>query len=199
MYSMKRILTLIFSVIFMALPSKADTLPEVSIDVRGYDAIELPAGTFIRAESIQEISTQYCQNGYKVGFITTNDLYMKDTNVIPESTLFIGYVEDVHDPVVGTNASFRVKITKMILSDGFEMPVDASIYSSNGNKIGGELTMPAAWVKMPHYQGNIGNKNTLQVRPGRERRKGSHAMILSGEDRIIMLESPLMITHTLTD
>jgi len=196
---MKRILTLIFSVIFMALPSKADTLPEVSIDVRGYDAIELPAGTFIRAESIQEISTQYCQNGYKVGFITTNDLYMKDTNVIPESTLFIGYVEDVHDPVVGTNASFRVKITKMILSDGFEMPVDASIYSSNGNKIGGELTMPAAWVKMPHYQGNIGNKNTLQVRPGRERRKGSHAMILSGEDRIIMLESPLMITHTLTD
>ena len=159
----------------------------------------MPAGTFIRAESIQEISTQYCQNGYKVGFITTNDLYMKDTNVIPESTLFIGYVEDVHDPVVGTNASFRVKITKMILSDGFEMPVDASIYSSNGNKIGGELTMPAAWVKMPHYQGNIGNKNTLQVRPGRERRKGSHAMILSGEDRIIMLESPLMITHTLTD
>ena len=105
----------------------------VQIDVREYDSIEVPAGTFIPVENAQEISTQYCQDGYKVQFISTNDLYMHETNIIPESTVFTGYVEDVHDPVVGTNASFKVKITKMILPDGFEMPVRGYLYSSNNN------------------------------------------------------------------
>ena len=174
-------------------------LPDIRLEMRDYDAIELPAGSFIGVESMQEISTQYCQNGYKVAFISVNDLYMRDTNIIPLNTTFIGYVEDVHDPIIGTNASFKVKINKMILPDGYEIPMNGYIYSSNSNMIGGDMTAPAAWRKMPHYQGNIGNKSTLQIRPGRERKKGSHAVILAGEDRIIVLTEPLMITHTLTD
>ena len=201
MYSMKRILFILFALtaIPCTLTVNAEYLPEIQLDVRDYDAIELPAGTFIGVESMQEISTQYCQNGYKVAFVTMNDLYMRDTNVVPENTAFIGYVEDVHDPIVGTNASFKVKISKMILPDGYEIPLNGYIYSDNGNKIGGEMTAPAAWRRMPHYQGDIGNKTTLQIRPGRERKKGSHAIILSGENRIIVLTEPLMITHTLTD
>ena len=198
---MKKILAILLMLIGVSIvvPTFADEVQDVRLDLRDYDAIELPTGTFIGVESMQEISTQYCQNGYKVVFVTVNDLYMRDTNVVPENTAFIGYVEDVHDPIVGTNASFKVKINKMILPDGYEMPLNGYIYSSNGNKIGGEMTSPAAWRKMPHYQGNIGNKNTLQIRPGRERKKGSHAVILAGEDRIIVLIEPLMITHTLTD
>ena len=190
---------IIFGCLNYAVPVLAARVQEVQLEVRDYDAIELPAGTFIGVESMQEISTQYCQNGYKVAFVTVNDLYMQDTNIVPENTAFIGYVEDVHDPIIGTNASFKVRITKMILPDGYEIPVSGYIYSSNGNIIGGEMAPPAQWRKMPHYQWNIGNKNTLQIRPGREMKKGSHAIILSGEDRIIVLTEPLMITHTLND
>lgn len=177
----------------------AQSVEPVHIDLRGYNGVKVPAGTFIGVESAQEISTQYCSNGYKVRFIATNDFYLEDSNIIPEDTAFVGYVEDAHDPVVGTNASFKVKITKMILPDGYEMPIKGYIYSSNGNMIGGEMTAPAAWRKMPHYQSKIGINTTLQVRPGRERQMGSHAVILSGEDRLIVLTEPLVITHILTD
>ncbi len=178
---------------------EAQSVEPVHIDLRGYNGIKVPEGTFIGVESAQEISTQYCSNGYKVRFIATNDFYIGDTNIIPEDTAFVGYVEDAHDPVVGTNASFKVKITKMILPDGYEIPLTGYIYSSNGNKIGGEMSAPAAWRKMPHYQSKIGINTTLQVRPGRERQMGSHAVILSGEDRLIVLTKPLEITHVLTD
>ena len=196
---MKNILILLFTV-FMILCSAvvAEEVEPIHIDVRGYNGINLPEGTFIGVESAQEISTQYCQNGYKARFISTNDFYIDDINIIPVNTAFIGYVEDVHDPVVGTNSSFKVKITKMILPDDYEMPMEGDIYSSNGNMIGGEMTAPAVWRKMPHYQRNIGMNTTLQVRPGRERRMGEHALILSGEDRIIVLTKPLEITHTIT-
>ncbi len=179
--------------------SAGATVEPVQIDLRGYNGIKIPAGSFIGVESAQEISTQYCSNGYKVRFMATNDFYIDDTNIVPVNTAFTGYVEDVHDPIVGTNSSFKVKITKMILPDGYEMPVNAYIYSSNNNMIGGEMTAPAAWRKMPHYQSKIGINTTLQVRPGRERQKGSHAVILSGEDRLVVFMEPLVITHTLTD
>lgn len=198
---MRRVLTaLVLSVFIIPLYSaEAVQLEPVSLELRDYNELKLPAGTFIGVESAQEISTQYCSDGYKVRFITTNDFYLNDTNVIPENTSFIGYVEDVHEPVIGTNASFKVKITKIVLPDDYEMSVDAYVYTSNGNMIGGEMTAPATWRKMPHYQSKIGDNITLQIRPGRERKNGSHAIILAGEDRLIVLTQPLVITHTVTD
>ena len=195
---MKKLFLAIILSIFLN-PALADTIQPVQLDVRDYNAIKIPAGSFFGVESAQEISTQYCQNGYKVRFIASNDFYIDDTKVVPENTTFIGYVEDVHDPIIGTNGSFKVRITKMILSDGFEIPVKGYIYSSNENTIGGEMSAPAQWRKMPHYQWNIGDKTTLQVRPGRMRSLGTHAVILSGEDRIIVLTEPLSVTHTLSD
>lgn len=192
-----------FVISFLSVPfcygQQAELTP-VHLELRDYAKIEIPAGTFISVESAQEISTQYCQEGYKVQFIATNNFYLNDTNIIPENTRFIGYVEDVHDPVIGTNASFKVKITKMILPDDYELPMNGYIYTSNGNMIGGEMTEPASWRKMPHYQSKIsGNSPTLQIRPGRERKEGGHAVILSGENSIVVLTEPLIITHTVTD
>lgn len=175
------------------------TLENVQIDMRDYDEIEVPAGTFIPVASAQEISTQYCPVGYKVRFTSTNDLYMRDTNIIPENTEFYGYIEKLNEPVVGTNASMVIKITKLILPDGFEMPIKGYIYTSNNNLIGGEMSAPAEWIKMPHYQSKIGNNTTLQIRPGRERKVGEHSVIKSGEDRLIILTDTAHITHTLTN
>lgn len=200
---MKRILSII-TIIFMttSLGCIAAEIPEmedVKLETRGYDVIEVPAGTFIPVVSSQEISTQYCPEGYKVRFTCTNDLFMYETNVIPENTAFYGYVEKLNEPVIGTNASMKIKITKMILPDGFEVPIRGYIYTSNDNLIGGGISRPAEWRKMPHYQRNIGNNMTLQIRPGRARQMGTHTVITSGEDALIILTDSAWITHTLTN
>ena len=198
--NMKKIfIAVFFGLLFLTTAVNAVELQSIVLDVRDYDQVTLPAGTFVGVESAQEISTQYCPNGYKALFITTNDYYVNDVNIIPTNTTFIGYVDELHDPVVGTNGSFKVKITKMILPDGYEMDVKGYIYTSNNNMIGGQMSEPAEWRKMPHYQKNIGMNTTLQVRPGRTRKMGSHALILSGEDMLVIFTEPLNITHTLTD
>ncbi len=198
----RRLLTVLLMLIFTAAAGYAAQEPvmeDVQLDLRSYDVIEVPAGTFIPVISAQEISTQYCPVGYKVRFTSTNDLFMHETNIIPENSEFYGYVEQIHEPVVGTNASMVIKINKVILPDGFEMPIRGYIYTPNNNLIGGGISEPASWIKMPHYQSGIGNNTTLQIRPGRERKMGSHTTITSGENRIIILSDSAWITHTLTN
>lgn len=180
------------------------TITNPQLEMRDYDGIELPAGTFIPAISAQEISTQYCPEGYKVKFIATNDLFLYDTKIIPKNTELYGYIEKINEPIVGTNASMKIKITKIVFQDGFEIPIRGYVHTSNNNLIGGELTQPAEFVKMPHYQSRFqGWYNvkgaTLQIRPGRTRKMGEHTRIAAGVDLIIILTAPAWITHTLTN
>ncbi len=57
---------------------------DANYGLRGYNEIELAKGTFIPAISAQEISTAYCDVGTQVKFISTSDLYLYETNVIPQ-------------------------------------------------------------------------------------------------------------------
>ena len=182
-----------------------DQIDNVQLPMRDYDGIEMVAGTFIPVMNAQDISTQYCPEGYKVKFISTNDLFLYDTNVIPKGTEFYGYVEEIHEPVVGTHSSMKIRISKMVLADGFEIPLKAYIYSSNGNLIGGGLTEPAEYRTVPHYQqkyqGRFWTRRgpTLQLRAGAKRKMGEHTRVNAGEDMLIILTSPTWITHTLTN
>ena len=162
--------------------------------LRDYDGIELARGTFIPVISTQEISTQYCDVKSVVKFISTTDLYLYETNVIPQNTEFFGYIEKINEPVVGTNASMIIRIAKLKLSDGFEIPVKGYIYTVNGNLIGGEITEPATYDTKPSYR--QGCKNVLGYVPGATRKMGEHVIIASGADLIIVLAGPLYITHT---
>lgn len=198
----KRLVILIILLMTTGLAVRsADTpvMEDVQIETRGYDVVEVPAGTFIPVLSNQEISTEYCPEGYKVRFTSTNDLFMHETNIIPENTAFYGFIEKLNEPVIGTNGAMTIKITKMIFPDGFEVPIRGYIYTSNNNLIGGELSQPAEWRKMPHYQRDIGNNMTLQIRPGRTRKMGVHTKIQAGEDRLIILTDSAWITHTVTN
>lgn len=183
----------------------AEELTTVQLEMRGYDEITLPEGSFIPVINLQEISTETCPEGYKVKFISTNDLFMYETNIIPRNSEFYGYIEKINEPVIGTNASMKVKITKLVIRDGFEIPIRGYLYTSNGNLIGGELTPPSEWVKMPHYQSKFQGISwnhrsaTLQVRPGGKRSMGQHTKISAGEQQIIILTAPAQITHTITD
>lgn len=198
---MRKLITLILFILclFAGTLVNAETLPNVQLDMRDYDGIEVPAGTFIPVMNAQEISTQICSEGYKVKFVATNDLFMYDTIVVPKDTEFYGYIEKLNEPVVGTNASMKIKITKMVLTDGFETPIKGYIYTSNNNVIGGGISAPTKYIKMPHYDSRTGKTPTLQLRPGNERKLGSHTVINPGEDEIIILTAPAWITHTLTN
>ena len=99
--------------------------------MRGYDGIELPIGTLIQVINLQEFSTKYCDETTRVSFVATNDTYMQEMVIIPKGTRFYGMIEKMNEPIVGTNASMVIKITKMVLPDDFEIPMKGYIYSTN--------------------------------------------------------------------
>ena len=220
---MKKLLKtiLILAMFFAVLPAigeeKANTTTEqeqgqgqekiqnVQFDMRDYDKVIVPAGIVIPVINMQEVSTETCPIGYKTKFVSTNDLYIEDTKIIPENSEFFGYIEKINEPIIGTNASMKIKITKLVFSDGFEVPIKGYIYTTNNNLIGGELTSPSEWVKMPHYQAKyqgiawIHRGATLQIRPGGKRSMGSHVKLPTGERQLIILTAPAEITHTVED
>ena len=193
---MKKIFLLVLFLL-LALPLQAADFDLVEIDIRDYDGIEVPTGTFIPVMNSQEISTQYCSEGYKVMFIGTHDMFMHETNIIPKDTVFTGYIEKIYEPIVGTNGGMKIKITQMTLPDGFEIPIRGYIYSSNANVVGGGISEPATYYKHPHYQRKF-RVLTLRIAPSFERKMGTHTTMRSGSDEFIILTAPAMVTHTLT-
>jgi hypothetical protein len=169
-------------------------------DLKGYSGIYIPEGSFIPVENTADISTEFSDTGSSVRFIGTNDFYLNDVNVLPRGTEFFGTVEQVHEPVIGTNGSMIIKMFQAKYPDGFVQPISGYIYSSTSNKylIGGELTDPETYDYMPaYYAGFEPITGYLKSVPGASRKKGQNTVIKAGEDRLIILTHPLFITHTL--
>lgn len=187
----KRLLTIIFLFISTVVFASEPVL-------RDYDEFKIPAGYFIPILNLQEFSTAYTEEGETLKFITTSDVFMFDKKVIPQGSKLTGYIEKKNEPIRGTNAAMKVFINKLYLTDGYEVPVKAYIYSSNNNKIGGELTEPETYVKMPHYQRRTmsGTMGVLQYVPGSKRRMGEHVTISSGANLTMVLVAPINMTHT---
>ena len=166
--------------------------------LRDYDEYQIDAGYFIPVMSLQEFSTAYTEEGENLNFVVTNDIFLFDKKVIPQGTKLSGYIEKKNEPIKGTNASMQIFINKMYLADGFEIPIKAYIYSSNGNKIGGEITQPLTYNKIPHYQrwSMFRAMGVVQCVPGAERRMGEHVTISSGANLTLVLVAPINMTHT---
>ncbi|MFI3299963.1 MAG: hypothetical protein R3Y28_00940 [Candidatus Gastranaerophilales bacterium] len=195
---MKKFLLALFLIFCINTPAFCVDIQDVTLEMRDYDSIEIPAGTFIPVMNAQEISTQYSQEGYKVKFIATTSLYLYDTIIIPENSEFYGYIEKVNEPVIGTHSSMKIKITKMIIPNGIEIPLKGYIYSSNDNTIGGGIAPPSEYIKVAHYSQKV-SRATLQIRPGKGKQMGTHTQLKSGDNFIIVLTAPASITHVLTD
>lgn len=187
----KRLLTIIFLLFSTVVLASEPVL-------RDYDEFKIPAGYFIPILNLQEFSTAYTEEGETLKFITTSDVFMFDKKVIPQGSKLTGYIEKKNEPIRGTNAAMKVFINKLYLTDGYEVPVKAYIYSSNNNKIGGELTEPETYVKMPHYQRCTMSRamGVLQYVPGSKRRMGEHVTISSGANLTMVLVAPINMTHT---
>ena len=166
-------------------------------NLRDYDEYQIPAGYHVPVMSLQEFSTAYNEESDELEFVTTNDIYLFDKNVIPKGTKLKGFIEEKNEPIRGTNASMKVFVNKMYLSDGYEIPIKSYIYSANNNIIGGELTEPQDYIRMPHYQRwtMFRAYGVLQCVPGKQRKMGEHVTISSGADLFIVLVAPINMTH----
>ena len=191
---MKKLLFIFIAIIFLMFQPVA-----AEPDLRDYSGIELPEGTFIQVISMQEFSTLTTDYTTPLEFIATNDTYMFDSNIIPKGTKFIGKIEKKNEPIIGTNASMVVRITKLRFQDGYENPICAYIYTPTGCMIGGELTAPDKYNTVPHYHKGICRHylGVLQWVPGETRKMGEHTTVASGAQLLIMLKGPAFITHTL--
>ena len=192
---MKKLLVLILSIFITGcIVVKAE--PEL---MRDYDGIEVPAGSFIPVLSLQDFSTAYSDSTNQLKFVCYNDVYEFETVIIPKGTVFYGFIEKKNEPVRGTHASMVVRITKLVYADGFTIPMVGYIHTSNGNLIGGEMTLPEKWDKMPHYHKGISRHfvGVQQYVPGAVRRMGEHVTVASGANLLIVLTQPLYITHTM--
>lgn len=188
---------LLFTLFILFIATLGMSFADDNSELRDYEGIELTKGTFIPVISAQEISTQYCDVGTNLKFIATTNLYLYDTVVIPQNSEFFGYIEKKNEPIIGTNASMVIKITKLKFTDGFEIPMRGYIYTVNGNLIGGEFTEPANFDKIASYR--QGYKTMTGYVPGASRKMGEHKVIASGADLLITLTGPLYITHTVTN
>ena len=166
--------------------------------LRDYDEYQIPKGYHIPIISLQEFSTAYTEEGEKLNFITSNDIYLFDKNVIPQGTKMTGYIEKKNEPIRGTHASMKIFINKMYLSDGFEIPIKAYISTPNNNTLGGGITEPETYNRIPHYQrwSMFRAMGVLQCVPGDKRRMGEHITISSGANLTIVLVAPINMTHT---
>ena len=191
---MKRFLLSIFLFLFVFVGA---SFADENYGLRDYDGIQIPTGTFIPVSNEQEISTAYNDIGNVVKFISVNDMYMYEQNILPRETEFFGYIEKLNEPVIGTNASLVIKITKLKLIDGFELPVRGYIYTTNNNLIGGEMTYPEKYDRKPVFKQGL--KGMVGYVPGETRRMGENKVVQSGASLMIILTSPLYITHTVTN
>lgn len=166
--------------------------------LKDYYEYQIPAGYFIPIMSLQEFSTAYTEEGEELNFVTTNDIYLFNKNVIPQGSKLKGYIEKKNEPVRGTNAAMKVFINKLYLSDGYEIPIKAYISTTNDNIIGGELTQPEKYNKVPHYQrwSMFRACGVLQYVPGSQRRMGEHVTVSSGANLKMVLVAPINMTHT---
>ncbi len=187
----------IYSLLFISVISFLPAFATDNRQLRDYDGWELPKGSFVSVISAQEISTQYCDVGSPVRFISTSDLYLYETNIIPQNTDFLGYIEKINEPIVGTNASMIIKVSKIRFPDGYEMPMKGYISIAGSILIGGELTEPAKYEKkISSMQGFYSMTGYV---PGPVRKMGIHKVIAAGADLTIVLAGPLYITHTVTN
>ncbi len=164
--------------------SKAETSKSENIQ-------KVRAGTFIKVMPREEFSTLTADIGDELIFINVQDMYVYETNAIPQNTIFYGEVEDVREPVAGKDGAIKVAIYKMITPDKKVYRLTGHIYSENENYLGGKDTAPIYYQKVPHYIKGL--RPMLQAAPLHIYEQGQHTIIKPGEDLFLILEKDIIL------
>ena len=149
------------------------------------------SGMFVKVMSAEEINTLVADKDDVVKFINLQDMYVYETNVIPENTVFYGIVEDVREPVRGTDGAIKIFINKMITPDNQEYEIKGHIYTPNANYIGGKTTSSMYYHKL--YNHSRGFRPMLQVVPLNILEQGRHTVIRAGSEFFIVIEEDIIL------
>lgn len=148
-------------------------------------------GTFLKVMVPEEISTLSADVGDELWFINPQDMYIYETNVIPEDTKIYGEIEELLEPVQGRDAAIKILINKMITPDRKVYRFKGHIYSENDNYIGGKETAAVYYRKVPHY--NYRLRPFLHAAPLNVLEMGRHTIIKPGEELFLIFEQDVEI------
>lgn len=163
----------------------------VNSNAKDDDIIKIRQGTFIKVIAREEINTLTIDKNDIFSFVNLEDMYIYETNVIPQNTIFYGRIEEVREPVEGMDGAVKIYIYKMISPEKKSYNVKAHIYSDNDNFIGGRRTASAYYHKS--YSHSKGFKPMLQVVPLNIFEMGRHSVIRPGTELFLLLEEDIFI------
>lgn len=148
--------------------------------------LKIQKGAFLNAINQREISTQTADEGDIVTFLNPQTMYIDDEIVLPASAIFVGKITTVREPVQGTNGVLKINIFKVIFPDNTEHPMDGYVGNKDDQIIGGEMTEPLYYDKVPHYPSGW-NRGVLQFCPTNVYHYGKHTVIKTGKEVTILL------------
>ena len=179
------------TIIILSLFCLCGILSKVSASETEQKLLKIREGTFAKVMTRDEFSTLTADIGDEVIFINTQDMYVYETNAIPENTIFYGEIEDIREPVEGKDGSLKILIYKMITPDKKVYRLSGHIYSENDNYIGGKNTQSIYYHKVPHY--NQGLKPMLQVAPLNVYEMGKHTVVKPGAELFVIFEKDIIL------
>lgn len=153
--------------------------------------VKIREGAFVKVMARDEISSLISDIGDEVSFIAPQDVYVYETNAIPENTIFYGEIEDVKEPVEGRDGALKILIYKMITPDRKVYRLNAHIYTENDNYIGGNTTASIYYHKVPHYI--KGFRPILQEAPLNIYEMGQHTIIEPGSEFLVIFDKDVIL------
>ncbi len=178
------VLLFIFFTLSLSLSNRANS--ETSL--RNYKPIRLAKGSFLKAISQHDISTATAKVGDIEYFLNPADVFVGESIVIPQHSLYLGEVEEIIEAVEGINASMKIKIYKVITPDRTEYSLDANLVRNGSTRIGGDLTQVAYYTRIPHYSGNW-KHGVLQYVPTSIHEMGRPTFIRAGDEVTIIINT----------
>ncbi len=155
------------------------------------EVLKIRKGTFAKVMTLDEFSTLTADTEDEVKFINTQDMYVYETNAIPEGTIFYGEIEDVREPVKGKDGALKIYVYKMITPDKKVYKLNAYIYNENDNYIGGRNTPSVYYHRTPHYI--QGYRPILQARPLNVYEMGKHTVVKPGAELFVIFEDDVIL------
>ena len=198
--SMKKLHILIFSILFLfGLPVSAEDFSIDTINLRPAKTVFLPKGTFIKVNNIKEFSSQFIDEGDEITMLNTNDIYIGETKLIPEKSVFYGKVEKIREPVQGTNASITIRMEKFVTPEGIPYSINGYISADGATPyLGGGRTPALYYVKMPHYTRWTLTKwrvGAAQYCETNTRQFGVHTVVKPGAELFIILQDNMNLSE----
>jgi len=154
--------------------------------------IVIPEGVIFKGYTLSHIDSATYQIGDKVRFINLEDVWMEEYNFLPKSSIFFGEIEDLTRPIRGINAAMKIKIYKIVTPNKTTYPIKAHVIYKGKTQLGGELTPPLSYNRMPHKTQGFG-LGALQYVPSGEYAFGEHVKIPAASEVQILLESEIII------